>query len=127
MDKDYEGWHRLKAELHAQHRAPTFQQREIWWCSVGVNVGYEVDGKNRHYNRPVLIVRKYNNRFFMGVPLTTQCKDTPYHFPLHFQEREIRVLLSQARPFDGKRLTHKMGKLPEPEFHAVRRALKKLI
>src|SRR6266446_7685513 len=62
MQKDFPGWHRQKAQLHAQHQTPTFQEREIWWCSVGVNVGHEMDGKNQFYNRPVLIVRKFNLR-----------------------------------------------------------------
>ena len=51
---DFPGWHRHKEQLHAQHHTPTFQEREIWWCSVGVNVGHEMDGKNQFYNRPVL-------------------------------------------------------------------------
>jgi hypothetical protein len=45
MQKDFPGWHRQKAQLHAQHQTPTFQEREIWWCSVGVNIGHEMDGK----------------------------------------------------------------------------------
>jgi mRNA interferase MazF len=59
MQKDFPGWHRHKEQLHAQHQTPTFQEREIWWCSVGVNIGHEMDGKNQFYNRPVLIVRKF--------------------------------------------------------------------
>ena len=75
MQKDFPGWHRHKEQLHAQHHTPTFQEREIWWCSVGVNVGHEMDGKNQFYNRPVLIVRKFNPHIFFGVPLTlsTSC------------------------------------------------------
>ena len=60
MQKDFPGWHRQKEQLHAQHQTPTFQEREIWWCSVGVNIGHEMDGKNQFYNRPVLIVRTFN-------------------------------------------------------------------
>ena len=46
MQKDFPGWHRQKEQLHAQHHTPTFQEREIWWCSVGVNIGHEMDGKH---------------------------------------------------------------------------------
>jgi hypothetical protein len=42
MQKDFPGWHRHKEQLHAQHQTPTFQEREIWWCSVGVNIGHEM-------------------------------------------------------------------------------------
>jgi hypothetical protein len=47
MQKDFPGWHYHKERLHAQHHTPTFQEREIWWCSVGVNIGHEMDGKNQ--------------------------------------------------------------------------------
>src|SRR4030095_356373 len=87
MQKDFPGWHRQKEQLHAQHQTPTFQEREIWWCSVGVNIGHEMDGKNR----------------------------------------EPCVMLSQLRLWDGKRLTHKMGQLPDDQFAAVKQALRRLL
>jgi hypothetical protein len=36
-----------------------------------------MDGKNQFYNRPVLIVRKFNSHIFFGVPLTTKMNKTP--------------------------------------------------
>lgn len=128
MEKDFPGWHQLKAQLHAQPDVSVFQEREIWWCCVGVNIGFEADGKHEYFNRPVLVVRKFNKRFFFGIPLTTQRKpDNPYYFPLHFHGRENCALLSQARPFDAKRLTHKMGRLPKNTFNQVKKALADMI
>jgi mRNA interferase MazF len=89
MQKDFPGWHRQKEQLHAQHHTPTFQEREIWWCSVGVNIGHEMDGKHHFYNRPVLIVRKFNPHIFFGVPLTTKITHNPYYFPMRFKERTV--------------------------------------
>ena len=106
---------------------PTFQEREIWWCSVGVNIGHEMDDKNQFYNRPVLIVRKFNPHIFFGVPLTTKIKQNPYYFPMRFKDREQCVMLSQLRLWDGKRLTHKMGQLPDDQFEAVKQALRRLL
>lgn len=82
-----------------------------------------MDGKGHSYNRPVLIVRKFNPHFFYGVPLTTQLKDNPYYFPLHFHGQNICAVLSQARPFDSKRLTDQMGKLSKKQFNRIREAL----
>src|SRR4029078_5894888 len=100
MEKDFTDWHHLKAQLHAEHSAPTFQQREVWWCSIGVNIGHEMDGKNSDFNRPVLIVRKFNAHIFLGVPLTTQIKANPYYHRIHFKGREQCVMLSQLRLWD---------------------------
>ncbi len=94
--KDFHGWHMLKQNLDNRQGAsiPTIKEREIWWCSIGVNVGDEEDGHNELYNRPVLIVRKFNARIFWGVAMTTQMKDDPCYFPCFFrfhallQERE---------------------------------------
>ncbi len=30
------------------------------WCSIGINVGDEEDGKNELYERPVLVIKKFN-------------------------------------------------------------------
>jgi mRNA interferase MazF len=127
MEKDFSGWHHLKARLDASHNAPTFQEREVWWCSIGVNVGQEMDGKNQFYNRPVLIARKFNAHIFLGVPLTTQIKQNPYYHLIQFKGRDQCVMLSQLRLWEGKRLTHKMGKLPKDQFFTVRKALKDML
>lgn len=127
MHKDFEGWHQLKQHLNARADAPTFQQREIWWCSVGVNIGHEADGKNQFYNRPILIVRKFNRHIFLGVPLTTQIKQNLYYHPIHFKNKAQCVMLSQLRLWESKRLTEFLGKLPKEQFEEVRKALKQMI
>ncbi|TSC76682.1 MAG: hypothetical protein G01um101433_739, partial [Parcubacteria group bacterium Gr01-1014_33] len=39
-------WIGLKEKLHsAVHSAPLVSEREIWWVSIGENVGSEIDGK----------------------------------------------------------------------------------
>ena len=55
--KDFDGWHPCKKQIDQLKKRPTIRQREIWWCSIGVNVGVEQDGKNSLYERPVLVVR----------------------------------------------------------------------
>ena len=43
-------------------------KKDIWWVSVGVNVGFEEDGKNDNFVRPVLVLKKFNNDMFLGIP-----------------------------------------------------------
>jgi len=50
-----------------------------------------------------------------------------YYFPMRFKDREQCVMLSQLRLWDGKRLTHKMGQLPDDQFEAVKKALRRLL
>ncbi len=117
----------LKESIHKTHDVPTFKERDIWWCSIGVNVGSESDGKNKDCNRPVLVVRKFNRNMFWGVPLTTRVKDNPYYYKIRFHDKDQCAMISQLRLWDAKRMTHKMGRLPDTPFHGVRQALKGLL
>ncbi len=128
MVKDFTEWHGVKTRIDAKDKAlPSIRQREIWWCSIGVNVGHEEDGKGDVYSRPVLIVRKFNTHVFLGVPLTTRMKDGWHHHRIHFHGKEQCLMITQIRLFDTKRLTTKLGKLSRVQFDAVRAALKDMI
>ena len=124
MEKDFIGWHALKEQLHDRQEVPTFQEREIWWCSIGANIGYEQDGKHVAYHRPVLITRKFSRHLFLGVPLTTKIKTIPHYHRFTFKEREQCALLMQVRAWSAKRLQRRLGKLPEQEFCLIREALR---
>jgi len=92
MNKDFTHWHHLKTKIDTSHPVPTFKERQIWWCSIGVNVGVEQDGKDEPFHRPVLVVRKFNRRLFWGIPLTSKRKEFPYYFPIHFKaQHETQV------------------------------------
>jgi mRNA interferase MazF len=126
--KDFQGWHEVKQEIDKASHLPTFNEREIWWCSVGVNVGHEIDGKSRFYNRPVLIVKKFNARLFWGVALSTQIKQDKHYFLIDFHGKKQSVMLSHLRLYDTKRLhSERMGKLPHKQFEAVKAALRELL
>src|SRR3972149_11433241 len=72
MNKEFLKWHVLKSDLDRQAVSAKFQEREIWWCSLGCNIGYEQDGKHELFERPVLIVRKFNADLFWGLPLSSK-------------------------------------------------------
>jgi hypothetical protein len=45
--KDYIIWTPIKSELHNSGNRPIgYRESEVWWCSIGENVGFEEDGKN---------------------------------------------------------------------------------
>ena len=67
MNKDFEAWSKLKITLDCEHNAPVFNEREVWWCCIGVNIGDESNGKNRLHNRPVLVLRKFNKNLLSNL------------------------------------------------------------
>ena len=126
-DDDFGKWSALKLDIHKKDNRPHFKQREIWWCSLGVNLGYEIYGKGVAYTRPVLVIRKFNSATFLAIPLSTKIKDSPNYFKFEFKDKIISAAFDQTRAVDCKRLIGKMGRLPENEFQKIKEAFKLLI
>lgn len=126
MFKDFQKWHTLKKNIDTSHDPPLFSEREIWWSSIGVNVGSEINGKHELFERPVLIVKKLHQEIFLGLPLTSKEKRGKYYMQIPFHKRNRIVILSQIRVFSSKRLIRKMGKIGKPHFYRIKRALSRI-
>jgi len=134
-------WAKLKIRIHLlDNSAISFKNREIWWASMGINVGSEQNGKNAKFERPVLVLRKFGQHIFWTVPLTTKEKDNPYHhkfnYKVYFEDengnlnKETKkgiVILNQFKTMSSKRLLRKMGVVPIEEFVQIRKKLKRLL
>jgi mRNA interferase MazF len=130
--KDFQGWNKFKEKLSNKldNKVPTIKEREVWWCSIGINIGDEEDGKGDLYNRPVLVVKKFNKRIFWGVPTTAHIKSSPLYININIRGIEQCVMLSHLRLYDTKRLQDnhsKMVKLPPKKFEEIKTALKNLL
>ena len=128
MSKDFEGWNNKKRRIHEANKAPFFHEREVWWCSLGINVGSEQDGTGTNYDRPVVIIRGFNKDLFFGVALTGKKKHGAYYFPIgEIENRQATAVLSQVRLIDAKRLVRKSCTLDEKVFSRLKDALQKVL
>jgi len=127
MEKNFDEWNSLKKKLNKLGKSPFFNEREIWWCSIGFNIGTEMYGKGKTFTRPVLILTKYSKDSFLGVPLSTKIKDRFGYYKFSFEEAEICAALHDIKKIDGKRLGKKMGKLSEAKFKNIKNELCKMI
>ncbi|MES2678043.1 MAG: type II toxin-antitoxin system PemK/MazF family toxin [Pseudomonadota bacterium] len=129
MEKKFDQWNHLKKNLESDSNNRGFEQRDIWWCSLGVNIGNEQDGKNAQFSRPILVLKKFNSHTFLGLPLTTSIKNHPLYYPIFFSGKNGAIILSQIKLFSAKRLMgeKRIGKLSEKIFDDVRKAIKDLI
>lgn len=82
MLKDFWKWHTKKERIDAAPGKALFHEREIWWCALGTNVGYEQDGRSEEFTRPVVILAKFNLDSCLVVPLTAKAKKGKYYFPV---------------------------------------------
>ncbi|HLD38020.1 MAG: hypothetical protein A3G45_03010 [Candidatus Staskawiczbacteria bacterium RIFCSPLOWO2_12_FULL_37_15] len=130
MKKDYTKWHKIKTDINNVEKRAFFHERDIWFCYVGANVGFEQDGNKEDYLRPVLIVRKFNNEIFWGIPLTKseKRKDNRYYYSFSFVKGIMSlVVLSQIKLIDAKRLARQMGIMKDDDFEKLKKKLKELL
>lgn len=120
-------WIGLKEKLHqSKHRPPLVSEREIWWASLGENVGSEINGKSGLFSRPVVIYRKLAHGFFLVIPTTTQTKTGSWFVPFRSRDREMVACLHQVRAIDYRRLSSRMARLDEDDFDRIRAAFWRL-
>ena len=128
MAKDFDTWNALKKEIDTRTVAPFYHEREVWWCSLGVNVGFEQDGSGNEYRRPMLVLKGLSRQTFLGVPLTTAEKEHSLRPSLGLVDgKPARALLSQIRVVDTKRLVRKIGYIPADVFERIRKTAKDLL
>lgn len=82
MQKDFEVWNTKKQEIHLHAAPPLFTEGEIWHCYMGINVGFEADGKENNFLRPVFVLKKFNQHTFWALPLTHTKKLSIYYHQL---------------------------------------------
>ncbi len=126
--KEFDKWIEKKKEYHFQENPPPqFKENDIWWTSIGVNVGYEEDGKHDKFIRPVLVLKKFNRELFLGIPMSTKIKNNRYYIEVTIAERVVSVLISQIRVFSAKRLQDKLAELDTKDFEKVKNEVVKMI
>lgn len=116
--KDFDRWNELKKKLESDARDEIayYEEGDIWWCSLGLNLGSEQDGKNELFERPVLVLRKFNERMAMILPLTSKIKESQYHIILD----ENSVILSQTRLVSVKRFQRFVRKISDVELITIK-------
>lgn len=128
MNKDFDKWNGKKKEIHKDGEAPFYNEREIWWCALGTNVGFEQDGTGKNFDRPIVVIRGFSKNIFLGLALTGKKREGKYYFYIGKVEgRDSSAILSQIRLIDSKRLIRKIETLRDDKFKTLKEALKKLI
>ncbi len=126
--KRFKEWFFIKKKLHSiAAKPPKFTEGDIWWCSIGENIGVEINGKSRLFTRPVLVIKKLNRESFIGVPLTSQEKIGKWYVSITHGFKASVALLNQVRCFSVKRLSTKLNTLDETDLYKVKSGLASLI
>lgn len=118
--KNFDEWNELKKNLEVGQKNAFCNNGDVWWCSLGLNLGFEQDGKNELFERPVLVVRKFNKYVFWGIPLSTKIKPGNSHYlQLRHDDQDYSAIVSQLRLYDSKRLQRKMYRISKTDLQKV--------
>jgi mRNA-degrading endonuclease toxin of MazEF toxin-antitoxin module len=126
MLKNFDEWNKLKKKIDNSKNFLKFNEREVWFVNMGLNVGFEQDGKNKDYLRPVIIFRKFNKHLFWAMPLTKNIKNNKYYFNLKIRKNYNSAILSQIKSMDSKRLRYRIAIINEKDLFNLSKKLQEL-
>lgn len=137
MEKDFDNWNTLKKIFQKENRELFAHPREVWWCSLGVNLGAEIDGKNDSFERPVLVINVYSKETMFVLPITSREKNDKFHYKIFIkikdaktgklQGKPVWIKLTQARVISNKRLLRKVDVISVDSFANIMIAFKNSI
>ncbi len=113
-------WIHGKVQIDQRQRGKIIHICEVYWCLLGENIGDEENGKGDTFRRPVLIVKKFNNNIFWGIPMSTKLKNNKFYIPVVLKDLPQSVMISQLRILDTKRLEQYIGYISREDFKKVR-------
>lgn len=118
--KNFIDWFQLKIRIDThEHKPPFFKDGEIWWCSIGENIGGEISGKGTYFRRPVLVLRKLDAFSFIGIPLTSKHKTGSWYSHREIKGKDNYFVLSQARHVDYRRMDKIFCTMRHEEYMGV--------
>jgi len=112
--KNFDTWNEVQKQLNSSKRRIFFKKRDIWWASLGVNIGSEIDGKHEYFERPVLVIKKISAISAFVVPLTSTIRENDERFVTYeINGKKRSAAISQARAIDihrfRRRFKYKMS------------------
>ncbi len=122
---EFDEWNILKKRVAISEVVRFFKEGDIFYIRCGKNIGFEQNGKGEYFERPVLIVKKFNKDVFLSIPLTTSSKNNKYYLSIgNVDNKEASVILSQIKLCDQKRLVNKLGVVSDEVLEIVKENLK---
>ncbi len=118
---DFDKWNEIKKDIE-EKKEVFIKEGDVWFCFVGKNVGREQNGIGDRFIRPVLVIKKFNNEIFWGIPLSSKQKALDFYYNFTDpKNNEVAAIIAQLRIFSAKRFARKIYKLDKTHFAAVQR------
>ncbi len=127
MKKDFDKWNEYKKYLNSIELDNYFKERDIFWCSIWLNVKSEAIWKWEKFRRPILVFKKLSHDTCFWIPLSTKIKSWTWFYNYKIDWKEYTALLYQMRMFHKNRFGYKIWEFRESSFIEIKKKLKKLL
>jgi len=108
----FDKWNTLKKRLDKKEKIIKFSNANIYFMSIGKNIGYESYGKDQLFLRPVLVYKKLSKTTFLGIPLTSKQREGSYYFSFNYKkDKTSTAMFNQMRVFDIRRSEYLSGSI----------------
>lgn len=119
--KTFVDWTKLKIRLHSSQVKVYPKSKAIWWASLGQNIGVEINGKNEKFERPVVVIKVFNNLGALVAPISSTIKKGEYFIEFTNSDNERNIInMSQIKSISSQRFIRYVGKLSNEDFEKVR-------
>ena len=124
-------WTLNKKKIVNSKKEIFFKERDIFFLYHWENIWFEQNWTWKDFLRPVIVLKKFWNKSFLWVSLTTTEREWDFFFNFTFLKewfkRKNTALLNQIKTFDLNRLKHKIWVIEERDFSLLKNKIKKLI
>jgi UDP-N-acetylbacillosamine transaminase len=124
MNNKFNNWNKLKQNIHQKDIKINIKERNVYFISMGQNVGTESYGKGELFLRPVIVYKKISHNSFVGIPLTSKIKDGSYYFTFNRKNgKKNTAMLNQMKTFDSKRVVSFNGTISKNVYRDLKSQL----
>lgn len=124
----FDNWNILKQNIEKKDIKINIKEKNIYFLSLGQNIGTESYGKGDSFLRPVIVYKKLGSNYFLGIPLTSKIKDGSYYFTFNRKNgKKNSAMLNQMKTFDAKRVISYGGKISNNTFSSLQLKLEKFL
>lgn len=124
---EYDEWNTKKKALAKREEKFFFKTGDIWWCSLGLNIGTESYGKGETFRRPMLIIKKLSGNSCIAIPLTSKEKVGTWFQEVTLHGEKKWAMLHQIRMVHTNRFQRRLAVLDDDDFKRVKLKLKALL
>jgi len=125
--KDFITWMPKKIKINnLNHKPPYVSEGDIWWVSIGENIGSEIDEKSDLFSRPVIIYKKLAHGFYLVIPTSTKNKSGTWYVSYKHKGIDNVACLHQVRTIDYRRVLSKLGTLDDSDFVRIQNGFNSL-